>query len=346
MALTLAASALGGPVMASIESAGGDLGAVEPAGTDMPTVGGNPGNQNYSGLTQINKRNLKKLGPTWRTHVSAVAPATDDTGQQTHPIVVDGVIYLDTPQGGVIAVDGATGEAKWKWQPEAPSGGNRRGVSVGEGLVFSMASGGRAGNDQNNDPNAPPGEDVQVVALDQNTGEQVWITSPLGPDGDTLGRDPDPPRATTTASSTSTPTTATAAPSRRSTRATAAWSGPSTAARARHRRHRRQRRHRRRRRHLGAAAGRTASSCALTAGATPWIHGAIDPELGMVYMTFGNVRSCGSSQDGSAAPGRQPVRQLARRGRPQDRRLQVALPVHPSRHLGHGQRARADCSPT
>ena len=131
MALTLAASALGGPVMASIESAGGDLGAVEPAGTDMPTVGGNLGNQNYSGLTQINKRNLKKLGPTWRTHVSAVAPATDDTGQQTHPIVVDGVIYLDTPQGGVIAVDGATGEAKWKWQPEAPSGGNRRGVSVG-----------------------------------------------------------------------------------------------------------------------------------------------------------------------------------------------------------------------
>ena len=56
VALTLAASALGGPVMASIESAGGDLGAVEPAGTDMPTVGGNLGNQNYSALTQINKR--------------------------------------------------------------------------------------------------------------------------------------------------------------------------------------------------------------------------------------------------------------------------------------------------
>ena len=41
--------------------------------------------------------------------MSAVAPATDDVGQQTTPIVVDGVIYLDTPSGGVIAVDGAIG---------------------------------------------------------------------------------------------------------------------------------------------------------------------------------------------------------------------------------------------
>ena len=84
----------------------------------MPTVGGNLGNQHYSALTQINKSNLKQLGPVWRTHVSAVAPATDDVGQQTTPIVVDGVIYLDTPNGGVIAVDGATGATKWKWDAD------------------------------------------------------------------------------------------------------------------------------------------------------------------------------------------------------------------------------------
>jgi hypothetical protein len=44
-------------------------------------------------------------------------------------------------------------------------------------------------------------------------------------------------------------------------------------------------------------------SCAMTAGATPWIHGAIDPELKMVITTFGNVRSCRSSQDGELRPG-------------------------------------------
>src|SRR5688572_19452099 len=111
-----------------------------PTGADMPTVGGNLGNQHYSGLTQINKRNLGKLGPVWRTHVSAVAPATDDVGQQTTPIVADGVIYLDTPNGEVIAVDGKTGEARWKWAPEDfGTNGTRRGVSLGDGKIYTLA---------------------------------------------------------------------------------------------------------------------------------------------------------------------------------------------------------------
>ena len=80
------------------------------------------------------------------------------------------------------------------------------------------------------------------------------------------------------------------------------------------------------------------NSCAVTAGVTPWIHPSVDPELGMVYWSFGNVRSCGSSQDGQQRAGRQPVRQLDRRGGRQDRRLQVALPVDPARHHRHGQR--------
>ena len=44
-------------------------------------------------------------------------------------------------------------------------------------------------------------------------------------------------------------------------------------------------------------------SCAMTSGTSPWLHGAVDPELGMFYVTFGNVRSCGSSQDGQQRPG-------------------------------------------
>jgi outer membrane protein assembly factor BamB len=44
-------------------------------------------------------------------------------------------------------------------------------------------------------------------------------------------------------------------------------------------------------------------SCAVVGGVSPWIHGALDPELGMAYYTFGNVRSCRSSQDGELRPG-------------------------------------------
>ena len=147
------------------------LTGLEPTGADMPTVGGNLGNQHYSGLTQITKQNLKDLAPAWRTHVSAVAPATDDVGQQTTPIVVDGVIYLDTPSGGVIAVDGATGDPIWKWENDVYGlSGTRRGVSAGDGKIFTLAGGNR------------------VVALDKATGEEVWAVQPTGPNGEDLGR--------------------------------------------------------------------------------------------------------------------------------------------------------------
>src|SRR6478752_6359454 len=79
-----------------------------PGDKDQPKVGGNLGNQSYSSLNKIRKGNIDRLGPVWMTSVSAApatmpsaSPGVPDTGQQTTPIVVDGVIYLDTPSGGV-----------------------------------------------------------------------------------------------------------------------------------------------------------------------------------------------------------------------------------------------------
>ena len=87
--------------------------------------------------------------------------------------------------------------------------------------------------------------------------------------------------------------------------------------------HRCQRQYDRRRRHLGAA-GPDGLSLRVTAGASPWIHGAIDPELDMAYYAFGNVRSCRSSQDGKIARART-CSPTARRAGREDRRLQMAL---------------------
>ena len=53
----------------------------------------------------------------------------------------------------------------------------------------------------------------------------------------------------------------------------------------------------------GATWGPNGATCVLTAGTSPWLHGAVDPELGLFYVTYGNVRSCGSSQDGQTRPG-------------------------------------------
>jgi glucose dehydrogenase len=268
-----------------------------PGDKDLPTLGGNLGNQGYSALTQIDQANVKKLGPVWRTHVSAVAPTTPQPGpgtnhggQQTTPIVVDGVIYLDTPNGSVIAVDGATGAAKWKWTPTVASVGfgpsdTRRGVAAGDGKVYTLAGGNR------------------VVALDKNTGAQVWAVQPRHPSGASLGNiakvgvvyhdgmvyvgTNDGNRG--------------AAFAVKSSDGSLVWSFYGTGDHGT----------------LTDVNGKTIdvgatwktpvgdpnNACALTAGATPWIHGSLDPELGMAYYAFGNVRSCGSSQDGSGRAG-------------------------------------------
>ncbi|MGC5221704.1 PQQ-binding-like beta-propeller repeat protein [Micromonospora sp. DT81.3] len=262
------------------------LTGLEPTGADMPTVGGNLGNQHYSGLTQIGKDNLDQLAPAWRTHVSAVAPASDDVGQQTTPIVVDGVIYLDTPSGGVIAVDGASGDPVWKWENDVYGlSGTRRGVSAGDGKIFTLAGGNR------------------VVALDDATGAEVWAVPAAGPNGEDLGRvgkvatvyydgivyahAADGDRGAVVALDASDGSYLWhffGGPKRGQVftgvdgvpfDASATW-GPVLP---------------------------DGTDCAEEGGATSWIHGAVDPELNMYYMTFGNARSCTSSQNGSLRPG-------------------------------------------
>jgi quinohemoprotein ethanol dehydrogenase len=268
-----------------------------PADKDQPKVGGNLGNQGYSALTQIDKKNIDNLGAAWMTRVGqepatmpAPGPADNAVGQQTTPIVVDGIIYLDTTSGGVIAVDGATGATKWKWQPTVANTGfgptgTRRGVSVGDGKVYTLASGNR------------------VVALDKDTGAQVWVTQPQGPNATSLGNvakvatvyhdgmvyigTNDGNRGAAFAVKSSDGSMlwsfyGGAEPGRIvtdvngvTTDAGATWGPPQP----------------------------NGLSCAITGGVTPWIHGSIDPALGMAYYTFGNVRSCGSSQDGQARPG-------------------------------------------
>ena len=268
-----------------------------PADKDQPKVGGNLGNQGYSSLTQIDKKNIDNLGAAWMTRIGqqpatmpAPSPGDNATGQQSTPIVVDGIIYLDTASGGVIAVDGATGATKWKWQPTLANigygpTGTRRGVSVGDGKVYTLASGNR------------------VVALDKDTGAQVWVTQPQGPNATSLGNvakvatvyhdgmvyigtnDGNRGAAFAVKSSDGSMVWSFyggAEPGRIvtdvngvTTDAGATW-GPLQA---------------------------NGLSCALTGGVTPWIHGSLDPALGMAYYTFGNVRSCGSSQDGQQRPG-------------------------------------------
>ena len=87
---------------------------------DWPVYGGNPAGNRYSTLTQINRQNVKNLQLAW----------TFDTGEnndstkrgmdiQCQPIVIDGVLYGTTPRHKLFAVDAATGQQLWKFDPFA-----------------------------------------------------------------------------------------------------------------------------------------------------------------------------------------------------------------------------------
>ncbi|MFJ6651839.1 PQQ-binding-like beta-propeller repeat protein [Microbacterium sp. NPDC091313] len=287
LALAVAMSASPATAAGSAPGSPAGLSGLEPTGANSPTVGGNLGNQHYSGLTQITKDNLDELTPAWRTHISAIAPASTAAGQQTTPIVVDGVIYLDTPSGGVAAVDGASGEAKWKWEGGSYGlSSTRRGVSAGEGKIFTLAGGNR------------------VVALDAATGAEAWAVQAVGPEGEDLGR----VGKVATVYSDGIVYAHAADGDRGAVVALSAadghylwhfFGGPQQRGET-----------------FTGVDGVTfnpsetwgpvladGTDCAVEGGATSWMQGAVDPELNTYYMTFGNPRSCTSSQDGSQRPG-------------------------------------------
>jgi len=152
----LSAAVLSFPALAQHQS------WMAPSGSDFPLVGGNLANQRYSSLAQITPANLSRLGGAWMVHVNAQAAGS----MEATPIVVNGVMYVPTGAGGVVALDAATGSVKWKYQ-SPNGGGTNRGVSVGDGKVFSSGGGNT------------------LVALDQETGEMAW-TAKVGDRGTTV----------------------------------------------------------------------------------------------------------------------------------------------------------------
>ena len=90
---------------------------------------GDAGSTSYSALDQINRSNVHRLERAWTVH-------TGDEGRamESSPIVVDGTLYFTSPAQRVFAVDAATGEQEWVFDPlEAEEGHNvNRGVTYWE----------------------------------------------------------------------------------------------------------------------------------------------------------------------------------------------------------------------
>ena len=89
---------------------------------DWRNVRGDAGGMRHSPLTQISRDNVKQLQVAWTYHTGDADPARKTTIECT-PIVVDGVMYITTVKSKVVALDAATGQAKWTFDPYSPSAG-------------------------------------------------------------------------------------------------------------------------------------------------------------------------------------------------------------------------------
>lgn len=91
----------------------------EPANADWPAYGGNPAGSRYSPLTQINLGNVATLKPTWTFDTGENKDSVGGMDMQCQPIVVHGVLYGTTPRLKLFALDAATGQRRWVFDPFA-----------------------------------------------------------------------------------------------------------------------------------------------------------------------------------------------------------------------------------
>ncbi|HLV95122.1 MAG TPA: PQQ-binding-like beta-propeller repeat protein, partial [Candidatus Acidoferrales bacterium] len=138
---------------------------------DWSVYGGDPANDHYSPLAQINRDNVKDLALAWKYDTGETG------GLETSPLIVDGVLYGITPSQKIFALDAAGGRLLWKFD---------------SGVAGTQPDRGLAYWSNGNDKRVLVAVMNFVYALDAATGKPV---SSFGRNGridlrEGLGRDP------------------------------------------------------------------------------------------------------------------------------------------------------------
>jgi quinoprotein glucose dehydrogenase len=114
------------------------------ADADWPHYGGDLGSTKYSSLDQITAQNANNLEIAWTWDSVDNATVAENrratpAGWKATPIVIDGVMYVPTSLGRIVALDPVSGEEKWLFDTEVVGSGrpanlgyNVRGVAYWE----------------------------------------------------------------------------------------------------------------------------------------------------------------------------------------------------------------------
>ncbi|WWE58036.1 PQQ-dependent methanol/ethanol family dehydrogenase [Parasalinivibrio latis] len=114
--------------------------------------------QRYSGLDKINKETVKNVVPAWGFSLGG----EKQRGQESQPLIKDGVMYITGSYSRVYAIDARTGDELWQYDARLPDGIMpccdviNRGVALYDDLVIFATL------------------DAKLVALDSKTGKVRW----------------------------------------------------------------------------------------------------------------------------------------------------------------------------
>lgn len=125
---------------------------------DVVSYGLGPRGQRYSPLKGINTSTVKNIHPVWAFSFGG----EKQRGQESQPIVKDGVMYVTSSYSRLYAIDVATGEELWQYDARLPDGImpccdviNRGAAIYGDMVYFGTL-------------------DAKLVALDAKTGKVQW----------------------------------------------------------------------------------------------------------------------------------------------------------------------------
>lgn len=132
LAATSAGAAPTAPSAPATPTVPNEAAARSTAGPDWPAYLGDTGATHYSTLAQITPENVAQLETAWIFHTCDAAE-NNRSQLQCNPLVIDGVLYGSSPQLKLFALDAATGDELWHFDPvesEKAEGGGGLGRGV------------------------------------------------------------------------------------------------------------------------------------------------------------------------------------------------------------------------
>ncbi|HRK42195.1 MAG TPA: PQQ-dependent methanol/ethanol family dehydrogenase [Gemmobacter sp.] len=152
-AIMLSAAA---PVWAGVTEE--DLAKDQSTPGDVLTNGMGRDLQRFSPLDTLNKKNVANLVPAWAFSFGG----EKQRGQETQPLIHDGIMYVTGSYSRLYAIDIKTGKELWQYDARLPEGIlpccdviNRGGAIYGDNIYFGTL-------------------DARIVALNLKTGDVVW----------------------------------------------------------------------------------------------------------------------------------------------------------------------------